>query len=196
MAHEKKRCLLIDDNIEFASMLETALKNQYEVESVADAFTAHQLISNQKFDIILCDIQMPFMGGIELASQLRKKMVPTPVIFITGDANPEVTQKAFEVGAANILQKPFDLKDIFSKMEVAIRITTKQEAEQSTNHELGYIYNLLKTHYYDIQDILYQIQYYRVPLSVVKEELDKKERMGRCHLDDPENIKFLGGNAA
>lgn len=196
MANVKKSCLLIDDNCEFASMLETALKNQYQIEVAQDAFTAHQIITHRKFDIILCDINMPMMGGIELATQLKKKMIYTPLIFITGDANPEVTQKAFEIGAANILQKPFDLKELLDKMEIALRITEEQIEEQATNHELGYIYNLLKSHYYDIQDILYQIQYYKIPLSVVKEELDKKERMGRCHLDDPENIKFLGGNAA
>jgi CheY-like chemotaxis protein len=185
-----KQCLLIDDNYEFTMTMETALSKDYGVIVALDAFVAHQLLSQQKFDIILCDVQMPFMGGIELAEQLKKKMIATPLIFITGDASPDVAKRALEVGAANILQKPIGIKDLLHKMEVAMTIAV--DSEVATDHEMGYIYNLLKAHYYDIQDILYQIQYYRIPLTVIKEELDKKERIGRCHLDDPQNIKFLG----
>ena len=77
------------------------------------------------------------------------------------------------------------------KLAISQKQSNEEEDEGIQNHEKAYIYNLLKAHYYDVQEIIYNIQYYKIPLQVVKEELDKKASMGRCHLDNPENIKFL-----
>lgn len=186
----KKLCLVIDDNIDFAKGLKTALRNDYNMDCAEDGFSANKLISSNCYDVILCDVKMPYFGGLDLAEQLNQKLVYTPIIFVTGDASPEVSKRAFELGAANIIQKPCDLDELLSKMATAIRLNERPENDAS-NHELGYIYNLLKFHYYDINEILHQIQYYNVPLEAVRNELDKKQRMGRCHLDDLESIKFL-----
>ena len=193
---KRKSCLIVDDNHEFATMLATVLRKSFEVSEAYDAYQAHQLLGHKHFDVIVCDIQMPILGGIELASQLKKKLINIPVIFITGDANGEVAREALEVGAANVLQKPFDLHVLESKIEAALSLSEREEYARGSEHELGHMYNLLKSHYYDIQDILYQIQYYKIPASVVLQELDKKQRMGRCHLDDPEYIKLLGSHSA
>ncbi len=192
----KYRCLLVDDNYEFAKMLQDALASEYLVVYAQDAFTAQQHLSQTKFDIILSDICMPFLDGLDFAKVLRKRLIHIPLIFITGEVTAEVSQKALELGAANILQKPFRLQDLKQKIETALELWSHADMAHEEDHEIGYVYNLLKAHYYDIQEIFYQIQYYQVPLSVVKSELDKKERIGRCHLDDPANIKFLGNLAS
>ena len=192
----KYRCLVVDDNYDFAQMLQDALHEDYVVVYAQDAFTAQQHIRQGRFDIILSDIQMPFLDGLDFAKVLRKRLVHTPLIFMTGEVTPEISQKALELGAANILQKPFRLHDLKQKIETALEVWQRPDLAHEQDHEIGYIYNLLKAHYYDIQEIFYQIQYYQIPLSVVKDELDKKERIGRCHLDDPANIKFLGNIAS
>ena len=192
MEREKKRCLVIDDNYEFGMVLVHGLKEHFECDFAQDAFTAQQMLAQKKVDIILSDIQMPMINGLDLANELRKKYINIPTIFITGDVNPEISKKVLEMGAANLLEKPVKMDELVAKMHLAIQLRVENEDEDTADHELGYIYNLLKSHYYDIQEILYQIQYYHVPISVVKEELDKKERIGKCHLDDPDNIKFLG----
>ena len=186
----KKSGLVIDDNVEFSKGLQLALRREYAIDCAEDAFTANKLISSHSYDVILCDVRMPYLGGLDLAEQLNKKLVYTPIIFVTGDASPEVTKRAFELGAANIIQKPCELDELLSKMSTAISLNHRPDND-ATYHELGYIYNLLKFHYYDINEILHQIQYYNIPLEAVKAELDKKQRMGRCHLDDVDSIKFL-----
>ncbi|SMF69402.1 response regulator [Pseudobacteriovorax antillogorgiicola] len=196
MTREKKRCLIIDDSYDFGVLMEEGIREYFESDVAQDAFTAQQLLSQKKFDIILSDIQMPFLNGLDLAQELRRKYINIPTIFITGDVTPEISKQALQIGAANLLEKPVNIPELVAKMQLAIQIAKEDHEDESTDHELGYIYNLLKSHYYDIQEILYQIQYYHVPISVVKEELDKKERMGKCHLDDPENIKFLGSVAS
>ena len=190
------KCLIIDAHLDFASMAQTGIYEFFDSDIAPDAFSAQQLLSQKKYNIIVSDIQMPVINGLDLAAELRKKLINIPTIFVTGDVTPEISRQALQIGAANLLQKPLNFKELVEKMQLAIEISKDKNEESSTDHELGYIYNLLKTHYYDIQEILYQIQYYHVPISVVKEELDKKERIGKCHLDDPENIKFLGSIAS
>ncbi len=196
MERQNKRCLIVDDNYEFGMILVQNLQANFECDFAQDAFTAQQILSQKKFDIILSDIQMPMIDGLDLAHELRKKYINIPTIFITGDLSPEISRKVLQMGAANLMEKPIKMDELVAKMHLAIQIKDEVDQENTADHELGYIYNLLKSHYYDIQEILYQIQYYHVPISVVKEELDKKERIGKCHLDDPENIKFLGASYA
>lgn len=185
-----RSCLIIDDNVEFARGLKIALRRDYTAECAQDAFTARQLLLEKEYNIVLCDVRMPYFGGLDFAEQLKRRFIRTPLIFITGDANRDISKRAFELGAANIIQKPFDLDDLLNKMAIATDLLGLR-SDESVNHELGYVYNLLKFHYYDINEILYQIQYHRVSLDVVKSELEKKQRIGRCHLDDLDSIKLL-----
>jgi DNA-binding NtrC family response regulator len=178
---DKLACLVVDDNYEIFVLLEAAVGDIYECEYAPDAFTAHQLLMTRHFDIMLCDIRM-----------LKKKMITIPVIFISGAVNADTVRRAFQLGAANIMAKPIDLQELRDKMKLAIDLHERLvEENHASDQELGYIYNLLKTYYYDTQEILHQIQLYHIPISVVKEELDKKQRLGKCFLDDPESIRFL-----
>lgn len=196
MSPETHRCLIIDDQLDFCELVQLGIQNDFESDIACDAFTAQQLLAKKDYHIIVSDINMPIINGLDFALELKKKLINIPTIFVTGDLTPEVSKQAFQIGAANLMQKPVNLQELTEKMKLAIEIAKNSEDDTTTDHELGYIYNLLKSHYYDIQEILYQIQYYHVPISVVKDELDKKERMGKCHLDDPENIKFLATTAA
>lgn len=189
---DKLTCLVVDDNYEIFVLLEAALNDTYECEYAPDAFTAHQLILARPFDVMLCDIRMPHMDGFDLMQELQKKMLSMPIIFISGAVNPENVKRAFQLGAANIIAKPIALQELREKIKVAVDMTRRQGDENSvSDQELGYVYNLLKTYYYDTQEIMRQIQMHHIPISVVKDELDKKQRLGKCFLDDPESIRFL-----
>lgn len=189
---DKLACLVVDDNYEIFQLLEAAVSDIYHCEYAPDAFTAHQLLLSHHFDIMLCDIRMPHMDGLDLVAELKKKLITIPIIFISGAINPEVVKRAFQLGAANVIAKPLSLQELREKMKLAIEMRAQLVEESYGNEqELGYVYNLLKTYYYDTQEILHQIQLYHIPISVVKDELDKKQRLGKCFLDDPESIRFL-----
>lgn len=189
---DKLACLVVDDNYEIFVLIEAAVGDAYDCEYAPDAFTAHQLLLTRHFDIMLCDIRMPHMDGFDLIEQLKKKMITIPVIFVSGAVNPDNVRRAFQLGAANIIAKPVALQELRDKMKLAVDLHERLiEESYGSDQEMGYVYNLLKTYYYDTQEILHQIQLYHIPISVVKEELDKKQRLGKCFLDDPESIRFL-----
>ncbi|WP_336986214.1 cell cycle two-component system response regulator CpdR [Altererythrobacter aquiaggeris] len=111
------RILLAEDDGAMRTYLSRALDNAgYEVVAVDRGTEAVPLLQGQHFDLLLSDIVMPEMDGIELAQRCAEISPRTKVMFITGFA--AVTLKASrEAPAAKVLSKPFHLKDLVLEVE-------------------------------------------------------------------------------
>jgi two-component system cell cycle response regulator CpdR len=111
------RILLAEDEEAMRTYLARALENAgYEVIAVDRGTAALPLLEEQQFDLLLSDIVMPEMDGIELAQRCAELSPRTKVMFITGFA--AVTLKASrEAPRAKVLSKPFHLKDLVMEVE-------------------------------------------------------------------------------
>lgn len=111
------RILLAEDDAPMRTYLERALQNAgYEVVSVDRGTAAIPHLEKSQFDLLLSDIVMPEMDGIELAQRCNQISPRTKVMFITGFA--AVTLKASrEQPRAKVLSKPFHLKDLVMEVE-------------------------------------------------------------------------------
>ncbi|MGE8140405.1 cell cycle two-component system response regulator CpdR [Novosphingobium sp. NPDC080210] len=111
------RILLAEDEAAMRTYLTRALENAgYEVVAVDRGTAALPLLTEQTFDLLLSDIVMPEMDGIELAQHCAEVSPSTKVMFITGFA--AVSLKASrEAPQAKILSKPFHLKDLVLEVE-------------------------------------------------------------------------------
>jgi two-component system cell cycle response regulator CpdR len=111
------RILLAEDEEAMRTYLARALENAgYEVVAVDRGTEALPLLETQHFDLLLSDIVMPEMDGIELAQRCTEVSPRTKVIFITGFA--AVTLKASrEAPQAKVLSKPFHLKDLVLEVQ-------------------------------------------------------------------------------
>lgn len=111
------RILLAEDEDAMRSYLSRALENAgYEVVSVDRGTEAVPLLEKEHFDLLLSDIVMPEMDGIELAQRCNELSPTTKVMFITGFA--AVTLKASkEQPTAKVLSKPFHLRDLVLEVE-------------------------------------------------------------------------------
>lgn len=111
------RILLAEDDDAMRQYLARALeKSGYEVVSVDRGTEALPLLEAQSFDLLLTDIVMPEMDGIELAQHVAKVAPDTRVMFITGFA--AVTLKAGKaVPQAKVLSKPFHLRDLVLEVD-------------------------------------------------------------------------------
>ena len=112
-----KRILLAEDDQAMRTYLERALtKAGYAVDSVDRGTEAVPLLENGSYDLLLSDIVMPEMDGIELAQRCNEISPQTKVMFITGFA--AVTLKASrEQPQAKVLSKPFHLRDLVLEVE-------------------------------------------------------------------------------
>ncbi len=111
------RILLAEDDQAMRSYLKRALENAgYSVTAVGSGMEALPLIETEIYDLLLSDIVMPEMDGIELAQRCTELSPSTKVMFITGFA--AVTMRANrEAPHAKMLSKPFHLKDLVMEVE-------------------------------------------------------------------------------
>jgi two-component system cell cycle response regulator CpdR len=111
------RILLAEDDLAMRTYLARALGNAgYDVTAVDRGTEALPLLSNQHFDLLLSDIVMPEMDGIELAQHCADISPDTKVMFITGFA--AVTLRASrEAPQAKVLSKPFHLRDLVLEVQ-------------------------------------------------------------------------------
>ena len=113
----KLRILLAEDEDAMRTYLARALENAgYEVVSVDRGTSAIPLLENEHFDLLLSDIVMPEMDGIELAQRCAEIAPRTKVMFITGFAAVSL-RASREQPHAKVLSKPFHLRDLVLEVE-------------------------------------------------------------------------------
>jgi len=112
--------------------LEQALCGRNDIEtldSAIDAVQALEMMQNEKYDVVLLDIRMPELSGIELADRLNKRNQPVPaIIFVT--AHDQHAVAAFENHAVDYVLKPFSSDRIQEALNVAFRRTENERAAQ------------------------------------------------------------------
>jgi|WetSurMetagenome_2_1015567.scaffolds.fasta_scaffold373304_2 DNA-binding NtrC family response regulator len=107
-----KRVLVVDDDDILREFLDQALTAvNIKVKSVNNAYDALDLLSNERFELVITDIQMPGMDGWELATNIKKSSPETPVILMTG-MQMEQVKKIKNSSYDFILYKPFSLKQL------------------------------------------------------------------------------------
>jgi len=106
MAH---RVLVVDDEQELRRLIGLLLeKSGFDVLRAASAFEALDLLRESTPDLIILDVMMPDVDGIELCRQIRSRQqtARTPVLMLSARSEPKIVQSAFEAGASDYLSKP------------------------------------------------------------------------------------------
>lgn len=118
---EKKRILVIDDeSIVRISCKKILSPEGFDVELASDGYEAIELIKKQTYDIIITDLKMPKMDGLEVLEWIKKNSPYSKVIVITGFSTPEIAEKAIATGATRYLEKPFTPETLLSAVQSVI----------------------------------------------------------------------------
>ena len=115
------RILIIDDEKSIRRTLREILEYEnFKVEEAADGLEGLTLVQKEKFDIILCDIKMPKMDGMEALDKFMDANVDAPIIMISGHGNIETAVEAVKKGAYDFIQKPLDLNRLLVTIRNAL----------------------------------------------------------------------------
>ena len=126
------RILIIDDQDPIRRVLRDILENEkYQVDDAANGPTALQMMKEQEYDAILCDIKMPDMDGIEVLEQV-KATSDTPVIMISGHGTIDSAVDAIKKGAFDFIQKPPDL----NRLLITVRNALDKQSLSTENKAL------------------------------------------------------------
>lgn len=120
---KKPTILAVDDTVENLDVLEELLQ-EYRVIDATNGKDAIALVNQQKVDLILLDIMMPNMDGYEVCQifQDDEKTKHIPIIFITAKSDEESIEKAYDLGAADYITKPFLPKELLARVKKELRI--------------------------------------------------------------------------
>jgi DNA-binding NtrC family response regulator len=107
------KVLVVEDDMAFRGLLEEALTLfDFDVKSAIHAENAISILENHSFDIILTDITLGGMTGLELSRFYREKNSSTPIVVISGHSDSETIQEALNSGVNDYITKPFKITDL------------------------------------------------------------------------------------
>ena len=116
------RILVVDDEAHLAEGIRENLEAEgHRTEVAHDGSDALTRVREQHFDLIVLDVMMPMMDGLQLCEQLRREGRQTPVLFLTVKNDAEDRVRGFEAGGDDYLPKPFHLKELLLRVAAILR---------------------------------------------------------------------------
>ena len=133
----KKRIMVIDNEEGLCRMMEAVLSdNGYAVSQFTRSFEAAERFRSGEWDLVVTDIKMPGMDGLELLQKLRQKDPAIPVIMVTAYATVEMSIQALRKGAYDMLTKPFEPEELLYRVKNALQHTRLIEENRQLREEL------------------------------------------------------------
>ena len=165
----KKKILIVEDERDIAEIIEyNVVKNGYEADIAGDGEKGLALALTGKYDLILLDVMLPKMNGLEVAAALRKEKIDTPILMLT--AKDQIADKVsgLDAGADDYMTKPFSPEELTAR----IRALTRRQGEV----------------------ILDEITFGSVKLSLSSCDLSRGEKSVHLNFKEFEIMKILMSN--
>jgi len=123
--------LLMEDDAVLSDILLDYLRENFNVDYAFNSEEVHKLLSAKRYDLFLFDINVTGKNGLELLEELRSYNDNTPTIFLTAYTDTTYLQRAFDLGAHDYIKKPFELEELFVRIQ-----NTKRLFHIETNTEI------------------------------------------------------------
>lgn len=148
---EKTRILYIEDEETQRKTLSSRLRSKgYKVTVAASGQTGLSLFKNRNFDVILCDLNMPEMGGLEVLEKIRQRDSDIPFIILSAHGTATQAAKAVKKGASHFVLKPAEINQLLITIEQGIEKTNLQKKMQDSQAALRMVSG-------DVPDIIYSL---------------------------------------
>lgn len=130
---ERIKILLIEDEVTLAKIIKDTLETMnFEVQLAYDGEEGLQRFFESNPDILISDIMMPKMSGLEMVQRIRETDQRTPIIFLTAKTETDDVVAGFENGANDYIRKPFAMKELIVRIKALTgRVHMKQEKDNS-----------------------------------------------------------------
>ncbi|MFN8789966.1 MAG: sigma-54-dependent transcriptional regulator [Bdellovibrionales bacterium] len=133
----KSRILVVDDEESIREFLEIMLKKEgYEVTLAEDGAQAKDLLGKKTFDMVISDLQMPNMNGLELLKHVKESSPDTVFMMITAFGTTETAVEAMKIGAYDYITKPFKIDEVRLNINNALRSRNLEVENRSLKKEM------------------------------------------------------------
>lgn len=133
--------LLIEDDVHFGYIIKSSLEEilgGYKVKWVTNGREGLAALDDFKFDVIVSDVEMPFMNGTEMVKKIRSTNTHIPIIFASAKISPGDVTGGYEAGADLYIKKPFQHEELDAHIKSMLKLTRKQpDSTEETVYQLG-----------------------------------------------------------
>lgn len=119
------KILVVEDNKQILNSIYKELQNHFEAETCSDGEEALYMIKKGIYDLIILDLMLPNVGGIDILREIRKKEIDTPVLILTAKEQLDDKVEAFTLGANDYLTKPFYMEELIARVYAILRTKGK-----------------------------------------------------------------------
>lgn len=140
------KILLVEDEIKLANAIQRGLKFQkYTVDIANDGLQGLDLAIGEKYDLIILDLMLPHLSGLQICQKIRQENISTPVLILTakGEISDKIT--GLDCGADDYMVKPFSFEELFARIRSLLR-----RSSHSPNHILSIANLSLDTQSYKV----------------------------------------------
>src|SRR5215469_16694183 len=122
--------LVVDDDVFANALTQFVLtKEGYEVETTDNPHGAMKMIQRREPDLLLLDVTMPYLGGLQLSEKLRAEGYEPPLIFVTAQDSLEAKLHGFNIGADDYICKPYNHQELVARVQAVLRRLKKHHAK-------------------------------------------------------------------
>ncbi|MBC7384099.1 MAG: response regulator transcription factor [Bacteroidia bacterium] len=125
------KILVVEDEPKVASFLKQGLEEQsHEVTVVFDGYFAKKMATENYYDVIILDVLIPYINGLEVAKQLRHEGIKTPILMLTALGSTDDKVSGLDAGGDDYLVKPFEFKELLARLRALTKRFTDNMHEQ------------------------------------------------------------------
>lgn len=129
----KGKILVVEDEKKIARVLSLELEYEgYEVKVKETGMSGLQALEEESFDLVLLDVMLPELSGLEVLRRVRKTNTATPIILITARGSVPDKVSGLDLGANDYITKPFDIEELLARIRAQLRLNIQAQEEKET----------------------------------------------------------------
>lgn len=133
----QRKILVVEDNTDLANLLKLHLSDlSFDVELIADGLEAVARLDEVHFDLVILDLMLPGMDGLDICRHLRSKDEYTPIIMLTSKSSELDRVLGLEIGADDYVTKPFSIRELMARVKGVFRRSDKTHSVGSANSDV------------------------------------------------------------
>ena len=185
---DKQSILIIDDNQEIRNYIKVILSNQFTVYEAQDGKQGLEIIAKNLPDVIISDIVMPGLNGLELCQLVKKdpSLSHIPIILLTGETTPDLQLRGLKEGAVDFISKPFDKELLIARVNGIIKnkkelqnyfyneVTLKGSGQHISEETKAFLYKCIEVIESSLNDPSFEVNTLADRLGISYSNLYKK----------------------